>query len=316
MARLLRFALVVSLCAWRGSGAPSARAQEAAPSAEEKAVAGVMAELTKAFNDGKADELVALFLPTGEIVDEDLNIHSGAEGVGALVGSFFERFPGAKITLDTETVRAVSKDLLMAEVCRTTTLSDGTDRAKVRSSVALARDGDKWRIASIRDEPADDELTLRERLEPLAWMVGEWVDEGPDSLVELNCRWSPGESFLLIDYKVTRDGQVAMNSHQRIGWDPLTQKVHSWMFDSDGGYGEADWTRALDRWLVKSRAVMPEGVTGSSTFAIEPLDKNRFVMRGFDRVLGEELLPDVEVTVVRKAARPAAKPAATKQAGR
>lgn len=287
--------------------------QPPAPTAtpEEKGVADVLAAFTKAFNEARPEQIAALFLPTGEIVDEDLNVHAGTDSVAALLANFFERFPGAKIALETETVRPISKDLTLAEVCRTTTLADGTDRARVRSSVAFARDGETWRIASVRDEPADDELAPRERLAPLAWMVGKWVDEGPDSLVELDCRWSSGESFLLIDYKITREGQVAMNSHQRIGWDPLTQKVHSWMFDSDGGYGQADWTRTEDRWLVKSSAVMPDGVTGSSTFVIEPLGKDRFVMRGFDRVLGDSLQPDVEVTVVRKPERPV-----PRQAGR
>ena len=34
-------------------------------------------------------------------------------------------------------------------------------------------------------------------------------------------------------------GKPVMNVTQRIGWDPLTKQIKSWVFDSDGGYGDA-----------------------------------------------------------------------------
>ena len=31
----------------------------------------------------------------------------------------------------------------------------------------------------------------------LGWMVGDWIDEGPDSVVRVNCRWSEDGNFLI-----------------------------------------------------------------------------------------------------------------------
>lgn len=297
MARVSPLALVAAVLIALGGGDVFAQLPASAPP-EQQAVKAVLDELTKAFNAGNVEDAVALFLPNGELVDEDLVVHGGKENLTALLTAFFERYPGAKMVVEVESARAVRPDLTIAEICRTTSLADGTQRARIRSNLTLAKEGDRWQIASIRDEPADDEWTPRQRLEPLSWMIGQWIDESPEALVQLDCRWAPGEAYLIVDFKVVRSGKVALQSQQRIGWDPVAQRIHSWTFDSDGGYGEADWTQNEGYWLVKSSAVMPDGATGSSTFEIDP-GKDRFTMRGFDRVLGETVLPDVEVTVVR-----------------
>ena len=95
-----------------------------------------------------------------------------------------------------------------------------------------------------------------------------------------------------------------MKSQQRIGWDPLAGKVRSWMFDSDGGYAEGSWTLVDNAWVIKSTAVMPDGETGSATVTMTPKDKDRFVMKGTERIVGEERNDDFEVTVVRPAPTP------------
>ncbi len=53
-------------------------------------------QLAKAFNDGKVDELVAMFVPTGELVDEQGTIHRGPQEIKALLTAFFKKFPGAR----------------------------------------------------------------------------------------------------------------------------------------------------------------------------------------------------------------------------
>ena len=54
--------------------------------------------------------------------------------------------------------------------------------------------------------------TPHELLQPLAWLVGDWVSEGGDSVVRISYRWSDDGNFLLGDYKV--DGQRANRDGQ------------------------------------------------------------------------------------------------------
>ncbi len=43
-----------------------------------------------------------------------------------------------------------------------------------------------------------------------------------------------------------------MKSSQRLGWDPVQQKIRSWTFDADGGFSEGYWTPTENGWIVKS----------------------------------------------------------------
>ena len=38
---------------------------------------------------------------------------------------------------------------------------------------------------------------------------------------------------------------------QVIGWDPAAGTIRSWMFDSDGGFGEGTWSKKDNSWIVK-----------------------------------------------------------------
>ena len=119
-------------------------------------------------------------------------------------------------------------------------------------------------------------------------------------MIQIHSEWSKDGNYILMDYLVTRAGEEQLSSQQRLGWDPLYQQIRSWVFDADGGYGGGLWNRVGDMWVLKSSAVLPDGATGSATFLIEPQGKDRFVMQGLDRIIGDAIEPDVEMTIVRK----------------
>ena len=183
---------------------------------------------------------------------------------------------------------------------RAITTADGAERAVSRSNLVFTQQDGAWLIATSRDVPAESELSPHQHLQPLAWMVGDWVDEGGESLIQIHCDWAKDQNYLLVEYLVKREGQEELSSQQRLGWDPVQEQVRSWVFDTDGGFGEGLWTKVGETWIVKSSAVMPDGTTGSATFVIEPQGKDRFIMRGLDRVLGDEVREDVEMTIVKK----------------
>ena len=135
--------------------------------------------------------------------------------------------------------------------------------------------------------------------------MGDWVEEGGDSIVATSCRWDESKNYLLTDYTVKVAGQTTMNGTQRIGWDPLTRQIKTWTFDSDGGYGEGYWHRDGDRWLVKLHGVSADGRTGSATQIHTRLNDHSRTWSAVDRLLGGESLPDIEeITVVRAAPKP------------
>ena len=62
---------------------------------------------------------------------------------------------------------------------------------------------------------------------------------------------------------------------QVIGWDPAAGTIRSWMFDSDGGFGEGTWSKKDNSWIVKFNQVLPDGRKASATNIYTLIDGTR-----------------------------------------
>ena len=261
-------------------------------------------QLVKAFNAGKADELAAMFLPKGELIDEQENVHEGHAAIKDLLTKFFEKFPGAKLTHDVDSIRVIGP-VAFEEGTRTIVTKDESDAAQVSYLMIRTKTANGWPIVSLRDYSDDSDLTPNDRLQPLTFLVGDWVNEGNDAAVRISYRWSDDKNFLLGDFHVGKSGSTVMQSTQRIGFDPLAGKIRSWMFDSDGGFGEGLWTHLEDgSWVIKSTAVLPDGQTGSATITLTPAGKDRYTLKGTDRIAGDERDEDYQYVVTRRPPMP------------
>lgn len=263
-------------------------------------------KLVAAFNAGKATETAAFFLPKGEWIDEEGTVYQGKEQIEEVLKAYFEKFPGAKMGLEVESVRVVGP-VAIEEGSRTMTGGKAGGEAIIRYIAVYAKSDAGWRIASVRDFADDPAPTAHDHLAPLSWLVGDWVNEGSGMVVKISYKWSEDTNFLLGDYNITSGETVVMKSTQRIGWDPLTGKVKSWMFDADGGYATAEWTQLEEGWVLKSSAVLPDGQTGSATIAVTASDAARFNMKGTERIVGDTRDDDFDITVVRQAPAAGAK---------
>lgn len=284
--------------------APVAAPTAAATNPEVAAIHAADQRLVKAFNAGKADEAAALFHPQAEFTDEEGVTYQGRAAIQELLAKFFAKFPGAKLTMEVESIR-VTGPVAIEDGVRTTVTKDESVGARVLYTTVWSKVGTEWLIVSLGDSHDDSVFTPHDLLEPLAFLVGDWVNEGNDAAVRISYRWSDDKNFLLGDYHVTRGGVVVMKSTQRIGWDPLAGKVRSWMFDSDGGFGEGRWTHVEGSWVVKNTAVLPDGQTGSATVTMTPQGKDRFVIKGTDRFAGDERAADFEHVITRQPPKPA-----------
>jgi len=289
------------------SGRTIARGQEAtaAKTADEQAVRQITQDFVKAFNSGNVEKATALFYSGAELIDDAGNVHKGAAAIKEVLRGFFEKFPGATSTMTADPIWMVGPGLAIEEGRRVVSTKDDSSSAVTHYTFVLIKQKGEWKIASGREVSDEDSLTPHDRLKPLAWLVGDWVDEGSDAVIQKSCKWSDDTNYLLVEYSVKVQGKPAMKSSQRIGWDPLTEKVKSWSFDSDGGHGEGIWAQIENRWVIKSTAVMPDGQTGSATIVLEPRDKDSYLMKGFDRIRGKTAEPDFEVKIVRRPPPPA-----------
>jgi len=256
-------------------------------------------QVVEAFNAGKAKEVSEQFLPEGEWVDELGTVYQGRSAIEGVLTKYFEKYPGAQIGLEIESVQVIGP-VAIEEGIRTMTVAEDS-QAVIQYVAILAKTDSGWKYASVKDTAREMLMTAHAALEPLGWLVGEWVNEGTEARVKINYQWSEDENFLLGDYVVETNGEVVMKSTHRIGWDPLHGQIRSWLFDSDGGIGEGIWTPLGDSWHIHSSAILPDGRTGSAIITWSPHnDFNRFSMKGTDRLIGGEQDDDFELDVVRR----------------
>jgi uncharacterized protein (TIGR02246 family) len=254
-------------------------------------------KLATAFSGGKVDDVVAMFLAKGELVDEQGVVYQGQPTIKELLVAFFTKFPGTQMKNEIESIRVLGT-IAIQEGRRITTAKDGST-ATIRYTSVLAKTDQGWRIASLRDFGDESLPTPNELLKPLAWLIGDWVNEGADARVKISYRWSEDKNFMLGDISVTKDDKLVMKSSQRIGWDALLGTPRSWTFDSDGGFAEATWTQVDNAWMIRSSAVLPDGLTGSAIVKLSNGEAGRYSMTGTNRIVGNAMEDDYQIIIVK-----------------
>ena len=137
-------------------------------------------------------------------------------------------------------------------------------------------------------------------------MVGDWVDESDNNRVQSSVRWADNQSYLVRTYKVEMQGEKGSSGTMFIGWDPQSGQIKSWLFDSNGGHGEALWVRTGEKeWVVKAQGVLHDGRPTSATQIHTIINKDSVKTSSLDRIIGGQVAPDiVDVVMVRKAPAP------------
>jgi hypothetical protein len=131
-------------------------------------------------------------------------------------------------------------------------------------------------------------------------MIGDWVTDDDGDRVRMSCKWSPDKNFILREIHGKVMGGQDLTISQRIGWDPITEHVKSWVFDARGGYGESLWARDDDRWIVESKGVLPGSVRVMGTHVYTPNKNGTFKWESIDGRIGEEQVPDMTREFVRE----------------
>lgn len=271
------------------------------PAAEDEsaAVRKSSVKVAELFNAGKTADIAALFLPQGELIDEQGTVYQGRQEIEDLLKKFFERFPGSKMVQNIEVIRRAGP-IAIEEGTRTITSADGSQVSRFRYIAVWADVKEGWRLTSYRDFADDASATPHDNLKSLEWIVGDWVNQGADGTVSIAYRWSDDQNYLLGEFDIALPEGKPRKSTQRIGWDPSRGRIHSWLFDADGGFAEGEWTVSDDGIVIKSSSVNPDGTTATSTMYIDKQDKDHFTIEGADRVVGDALEEDFKITIARR----------------
>ena len=294
--------VIAATQAWAQPPARTTKTANAA-SADEQAIRKAVQAFVEQYNAHDADGLAALFAPDARMIFRDGTEVNGRDEIKQAFTQAFADSPKGALSVVVELLRFLTPDVAVEEGF-TTLFPDGeTLVAKSRYTVVHLKKDGKWLMQSAR-VVEEESLSAYGELAPLEWLVGEWIDEGRTEVVEAKFRWDDNKSFLLEEFQVVREGSVVMKGTQRIGWDPQAKQIRSWTFDSAGGFGEAVWTPVGDDWIVKAKAITADGTSASATRTLTRAAADRVIWSATQRLAGDEHLPDLAVTMVRKPPQP------------
>ena len=265
----------------------------------KQAAAAYIAALTA----GDLDAAMAFWDEDADYIADDGTVTRGKAAITALFKAT-PRVKGTKYDGKTTSLKFLRNEIALQDGSLTVTDPDGTAETS-RYAVVWTKAGGKWLLSSVRDLPAEVvevPSAAYPQLKALEWLVGEWAGEGAAD-IKLTARWAENKAFLLMEYTVQRPGADALTVIQRIGWDPHNGLVRSWVFDSQGGFGEGYWSRTGKVWTVGSSGILPDGGTGEATNTYEFKDDNSFVWKATDREVDGQPLADVEVKFLRAPAK-------------
>ncbi len=300
--------------------------------ADEAAIRKNAAAFVKAYQAGDAKTLAEHFAADAECAHESNVCCRGRAAIEESLAEFFEENPGCKLKKSIDSIRFVSPDVAIEDGTTVCECADESSCVVCRYTTVHVRTDGRWLVASVRDRDSRDLKEHSLKLEQLAWLQGEWVDEGDDAVVHFSCEPIDKGNFLMRSFMIEIAGQEKMTGTQRIGWDPLTGKLRAWIFDSSGSFGEGVWYRASDEnfasdddgetpdtdgeadqpaneecWILKTNGVLADGKTASSTSIYTRIDDHTMTWQSVHHEIAGVHQPDSDIiTIVRKAAAPEA----------
>ena len=167
-------------------------------------------------------------------------------------------------------------------------------------AIHVKKDG-RWKLESLRKTSVPKAASSP--LEPLAWLVGDWIDPAPASTVAASVQWTKNKRFLSCSFQLSVPGTDDLQGTEMIGWNPATGKIHSWTFGCDGDLGEGVWSKKGNEWDVTFNQVLSDGHKMSATHIYTMLDGNTCTWQATGRQMDGKSLPDIgPVKLVRRRA--------------
>ena len=302
-------ALLAAAAYSQAPGTSKAQVQPRAEDPKEKPARDVLRAFAQAYNASDAKALAELFVERASVFDPNGAETQGRTAIAEMYATSFRETPGLKLESETEPVRLLTPDVARVEGRSRVFAPTGTANEFTRFTALVVQSEGKWRLAELREQPAPlQDISPYERLQELEWMVGDWVDESDENKVVVNVRWADKQSYLIRTYSVEIRGEKAHSGTMFVGWDPLTEQIKSWVFDSEGGHGEGLWTRTSDnQWIVKASGVLHDGRPTSATHIHSVINKDAVKTSSIDRIIGGQIAPDImDIVMVRKPPQPGA----------
>ncbi len=306
--RLPCFVVITAVLLFPG-GATSWAAQATDPKAAEEAIRSAAAKYIEALAAGDSQVMLGMWADGGDVVDPLGNARLASDVIPEVAAARIEAAGNGQANatppkLIDNSIRFITDDVAI-EDGRVEANGPGGTARQGRFTAIWVKQGDQWKLASLREVQLQGQPGAM--LDGLDWMAGNWLGETGGAKFEVSARWNEKHTFLIRDLTVTVDGKTIVNGQQRIGIDPASGQIRSWMHDHDGGHGEGVWTQHGDTWVVQASGVTPDGRRTTGTNIYKPEGPDKFLWKSLGATAAGQAMPDFEIQLERTGSTATAK---------
>lgn len=297
MQTVFRVILTLLATAWlAGCG----QTQQNETKADEKTIRNIVEAYQEAYNQQDATKLAAQ-LASDALYSNPITGES-AQGKEAIEKFFKEKFAQEKkrrLEIAIKTIEFPNADEAIEQGVIKVTIDDQAPQ-QIAYQAEYRRENGKWLMSSFKEIELQEPSSNFERLQGLAWLVGKWEDSDDNVDILFDNQWDKYKNFLTQHFNMKIYGQNDIEGKQIIAWDPVKGVIRSWVFDSDGGFGEGTWEKVDKSWYVAMRYTLSDGRVGSSKNIYTPIDDRSYTFTSVEREVDGEILPDMNLVTVEK----------------
>ncbi|MEM1282298.1 MAG: SgcJ/EcaC family oxidoreductase [Chlamydiota bacterium] len=269
-------------------------------SKEEQAIRGQSKAYEQAFNQGNAKAIAKLWAEDAIFIEPESGLHlEGRSEIEKDFAELFQEESNPQIEIQVKSIEITAKNKAV-ETGSVQISRLGEDPTQTVYKAYYEKIDQDWLLTEVREFEYEPPTSHYEHLKELEWLVGEWVDEDEDTKIVTNISWSDNRNYLTQYFTVTAEGQNIQEGKQIIAWDPSTRTIRSWIFDSDGGFGEGIWSREKDKWSVETSFTLPDGRRASAVNSYIKDGAERYTWESTNREVAGELLPSIGPVNVEK----------------
>ena len=267
--------------------------------ADKAAIDKLSKAFIEAFNNRDAAAVAANYSAEGEYIRNDGEPIRGQAEIQKGYADFFKTLKGKpKLEIQLDGLRFPSADSAVVEVTLRLKNEEGEEIASSWRNSFLVREGGQWKVAMVQEWDRDEGLDVS--LNELEWLIGTWHVAANDREVTTSYEWDENKAFIRGKYTVKEKGKVIESGTQMIGKDNAAGAIHSWVFSSDGGFGDGLWTREGKKWTVDVSGVTADGQELAATAIYIHLDANTYTWQSVDQAIDGEAIPDTKPIKVTK----------------
>ncbi len=267
---------------------------------DEKAIRNIVQSYQEAYNQRNAAKMTAHWAFDAIYINPVTG--ESAEGIEAIKKLFNEKFAQSKkrqlqVTIKNiefpNTNEAIENGMMKVTV-------DDQPAQQIAYQARYIKENNKWLVKSINEIELQEPSSNFEQLKDLAWLVGKWKDSDDNVEIFFDNQWDKYKNFITQHFKMKIYGQDDIEGKQIIAWDPAKDVIRSWVFDSDGEFGEGTWEKVDKSWYATMRYTLNDGRVGLSKNIYTPVNDRSYTFASVEREVDGEILPDMNPVTVEK----------------